>query len=280
MDRPIGVFDSGIGGLTVLKALLHHLPNETFLYVGDTARVPYGSKSAETVTLFSLQIGTWLVSQNVKAIVVACNTASAHSLPLLRQSLPIPVFGVIQPGAIAAISKSRGKIGVLATRGTVLSGVYEQTLKRISYDVQVWSQPAPLLVPLIEEGEIEGDILEMILSKYLIFLKVQQCDTLLLGCTHYPIIKPTISKLWPEVQIVDSAESTAVTVRNELQIRKLYQEIVLEKNLQERYKIYLTDLYDTFLQSASLFLQSTLSHYELLTLETLENTFYSFQSHA
>lgn len=272
VDKPIGVFDSGIGGLTVLKELLRQLPNETFLYVGDTARVPYGSKSANTVVNFSLQISTWLFYQNVKAIVVACNTASAHSLPYLRQSLSIPVFGVIQPGAWEAASKTKGRIGILATRGTIRSGAYETSLRRILPNVQVYSQSAPLLVPLIEEGELEGELIELVLKKYITPLRRESCDTLLLGCTHYPLIKHSIQNLWPEVQIIDSAEATASVVKQELKVLNLENEKTTLLESSKRYKIYLTDLFETFLQNARLFLQSDLQHYEYISIETLENS--------
>lgn len=279
-NQPIGVFDSGIGGLTVLKSLLQVLPNERFIYVGDTARVPYGSKSATTVQQFSLQIGSWLFEQKVKAIVVACNTASAFALPLLNEFLPIPVFGVIQPGSISAVSHSKGSIGIIATRGTIESQAYEISIRRINPSASIYSTPAPLLVPFVEEGEIEGDLIELLLRRYLQPLMDHHCDTLLLGCTHYPLLKSLIRKLWNDVVIVDSADSTAELVRQELQIRNLIATESIFKKDKENFEIYLTDVLGRFIEVASFFLSKSLTNFELLPIETLEHSYLKLVHHA
>jgi glutamate racemase len=209
--KSIGVFDSGIGGLTVVRELLQQLPHESIIYFGDTARVPYGPKSAETVRRYALQIGEWLVTQGVKCVVVACNTATAHALSALQQSLPVPVIGVIEPGARAALAATRGNnVGVIGTTGTIASGAYERALKTLSPSLSVHAAACPLLVPIIEEGWLEHPATRLIVHEYLAPLTAANIDTLVLGCTHYPLLVDTLAtEAGPSVRLIDSARETA-----------------------------------------------------------------------
>ncbi len=269
---PIGVFDSGVGGLTVLRELRKKLPEEDFIYFGDTARVPYGSKSKEIVRSFALQIGSWLSLQPVKAIVVACNTASALALPSLHERMPVPVFGVIQPGAAAAVALSKTCIGVLATRATVNSDAYRHAIQRIDNSCKVVSVAAPLLVPIIEEGDYETPFAELIVEKYLAPLRYAHCDTLLLGCTHYPLLKPLLNRIWNTVQTIDSAEATAAVVAQELSIRNLANlpnssDVVAPT---QDPALYLTDAGGNFLEVAERFLGEAPKLIRSIPIEELE----------
>ena len=210
-NRPIGVFDSGLGGLTVVHELMQVLPDERIIYFGDTARVPYGPKSAETVRRYALQIGEWLVTQGVKVVVVACNTATAHALPALREVLPVPVIGVIEPGARAAVAATTGNsVGVIGTAGTIASGAYERALKALSPSLEVHAKACPLLVPLVEEGWTEHNATRLIVQEYLQPLREANVDTVVLGCTHYPLLAHTIAQeAGPHVRLIDSARETA-----------------------------------------------------------------------
>lgn len=211
---PIGVFDSGIGGLTVVAALRRALPGERILYVGDTARVPYGGKSAETVTRYAGEITDLLLGDGASMIVVACNTASALAVPELAPDCPVPMVGVLEPGAAAAVKATRsGKIGVIGTRATICSDAYGKAIRRLSPDVQVIAESCPLLVPLIEEGLLEDPVTDAVLHRYLDPMLREGIDTLVLGCTHYPLLKPAIRRICGEgVLLVDSAENCALTV--------------------------------------------------------------------
>jgi len=189
-DNPIGVFDSGIGGLTVLKEIIELLPKESTVYLGDTARVPYGTKSRETVIGYSLENSSFLVNKGVKLIVTACNTASAYAINELRAAFDVPVIGVIEPGARAALSaSSQGKIGVIGTEGTIGTHAYSKVIKGIRSTAAVIEKPCPLFVPLVEEGFIDEEATALIAEKYLEGLKGREIDTLVLGCTHYPLLK-------------------------------------------------------------------------------------------
>lgn len=220
---PLGVFDSGIGGLTVAHALFECLPHESVIYFGDTARVPYGPKSPETVRRYSGEILDFLVRRGVKMVVVACNTSTAHALDFLRSRSPVPVQGVIEPGARAAAAATRaGRIGVIGTVGTVASGAYERAIKGIRPEVTVVSRACPLFVPLVEEGWFDHPATELVAREYLQPLKDQGVDVLVLGCTHYPLLKPLLSRVMgPDVTLIDSAAETARTVRLELESRGL-----------------------------------------------------------
>lgn len=206
-DRPIGIFDSGVGGLTVVKEIFRALPYENIVYLGDTARVPYGTKSAETIKRFSLENAEFLMRFSVKIIIVACNTASSISLSCLKKKFKVPIIGVIKPGAEKAVKVTKnGKIGVIGTAATIRSRAYEREIRKISKDVQVVSYPCPLFVPLAEEGWLDGMITFDIARKYLEPMVKEKVDTLVLGCTHYPLLKGVISQaVGRSVEIVDSA---------------------------------------------------------------------------
>lgn len=207
----IGVFDSGVGGLTVVSALRRRLPRESILYLGDTARLPYGSKSPDTVTRYTSRNIEFLLERGVKAVVVACNTASALALPQLHPE--VPTWGVIEPGARKAAAASRGRVGVIATEATVRSDAYPRALRQIRPDLEILSQPCPLFVPLVEEGWHDDPVTEQVAERYLRPLLDAGIDTLVLGCTHYPLLKPVLQRIaGPDVVLVDSAEAVAETV--------------------------------------------------------------------
>jgi glutamate racemase len=214
-NRPIGIFDSGVGGLTVVKEIFRTLPNEEIVYLGDTARVPYGTKSPETIRRFSIENTEFLMRFNVKIIVVACNTASSTSLNVLRQKFNIPIVGVIKPGAEKAVAITRKhRIGVIGTHATIESHSYEKEIKRLSRKIVVISKACPIFVPLVEEGWLDGEITFDIAKKYLSPLIAKKIDTLILGCTHYPLLKAVISKVVSRhVEIVDSASAVAEEVK-------------------------------------------------------------------
>ncbi len=222
-ETPIGIFDSGIGGLTVLKEVYRDLPGEDIVYFGDTAHVPYGTKSKETITRFSLDNVKFLRNFDVKMVIVACNTASSLSLDAMKEHFPLPIIGVIEPGARAALARTKnGRIGVIGTKATINSGAYEASLKRLDPKVKVYSGACPLFVPFVEEGWLEGDIVEEVAKTYLEGLKTFDIDTLILGCTHYPLLAKTIQKTMGEnVQLVNSAEETAKEAKKLLVEMKL-----------------------------------------------------------
>ena len=217
-DRPIGVFDSGIGGLTVLGGLRAALPRENFVYLGDTARVPYGTKSDETVRRYSVEIGSFLSGYGIKLLVVACNTASATALDELTQRLSVPVIGVIEPGARAAVEATDTKrVGVIATESTVRSGAYFDAIKASDDRVVVFPKACPLFVSLAEEGWTTHEATRLIAGEYLKELTDQGVDTLVLGCTHYPLLRDTIASIMgPGVTLIDSATATAASVKEVL----------------------------------------------------------------
>ncbi|MDO8427448.1 MAG: glutamate racemase [Deltaproteobacteria bacterium] len=213
-QSPIGIFDSGIGGLTVLKEISKLLPDENTIYLGDTARVPYGSKSKETVERYSFEIANFLLKRGIKMLVAACNTASAYAVARLKEELKIPVIGVIEPGARAAVNMTRSKrIGVIGTEGTIKSSAYTKAIKSVNPSVSTFVKACPLFVPLVEEGWADDSVTETIAGRYLDELKACDIDTLVLGCTHYPLLKDTISRVMGKgVVLIDSAESTAAEV--------------------------------------------------------------------
>lgn len=222
---PIGVFDSGIGGLTVLRALTEAMPRESFLYLGDTARVPYGTKSAKSVTRYALQTTALLKARGVKLLVVACNTATGVSLEALQDAYPdLPVVGVIHPGAQAACRSSRnGRIGVIGTESTINARGYEREILRMRPEAEVFAKPCPLFVPLAEEGWCDGDIVRLVAERYLgTLVKDTGIDTLVLGCTHFPVLAEAIQTVvGPEVTLVDSARTTAEFVQDMLERRDI-----------------------------------------------------------
>jgi glutamate racemase len=212
-SAPLGVFDSGVGGLTVLKSLVEKLPHENFIYLGDTARVPYGSKPLGMVRGFAKEISLELISRGVKGIVIACNTASSASLPALADELPVPVWGVVEPGVEAAKKVSSGRVGILATPGTIKSKAYQDRLENAG--LTVWAKACPLFVPIVEEGISDGQIAELVAEHYL--SDRPDLDTVILGCTHYPALKHILhTVLGGEITLVDSAEETAKVVWDDL----------------------------------------------------------------
>ncbi len=214
---PIGVFDSGVGGLTVVHALRERLPFESILYLGDTARVPYGPKSPDTVRRYAGEAADFLLARDVKLIVIACNTATARAAEDVASRVPVPVVGVIEPGATEAARRSRdGMIGVIGTQGTIESGIYERVIRGLRPDATVLSVPCPLFVALAEEGWTHGDVARLTAERYLEPLLRREIDTLVLGCTHYPLLKPLLSEVAADVELIDSAEATASVVASTL----------------------------------------------------------------
>lgn len=249
---PIGIFDSGIGGLTVLAALLRRLPNEDYIYLGDTARVPYGTKSRETVIKYSIRITQFLERQAIKLLVVACNTASAHAMDELRTVFPdLPIVGVIEPGAQAAFTQSHSKrIAILATEGTIRSEAYRRALQALG-PVEVVNQPCPLFVPLAEEGWVDDEVARLVAERYLAPVRQLGVDTAVLGCTHYPLLANTIGAvLGPTIRLVDSAATTAEAVERHLQQLRLQSEAVAPG----RVRFLLTDTANRFVIVGARFL--------------------------
>ncbi len=207
----IGVFDSGLGGLTVFKALARRMPQESLVYFGDTAHVPYGSKSPEAIARYSTAVARFLAARGVKLLVVACNTSSAWALPAIRRAVKIPVVGVVEPGAHAALAATTGRrIGIIGTEATVRSRAYPKALSALARGVKSLSQACPLFVPLVEEGWWSGPVVAAVVRRYCAPLKAARVDTLILGCTHYPYLKPMLAKaMGPRVRLIDSAEETA-----------------------------------------------------------------------
>jgi glutamate racemase len=260
-SQPIGVFDSGIGGLTVVSALRALLPNESIFYLGDTARVPYGGKSPSTVQRYSLEIAAMLLEENAKTVVVACNTASAVALSELTESLPITVTGVILPGAQAAIAATHtGHIGVIGTRATINSGAYERALRSLDPNIRVTARACPLLVPLIEEGWLQSAITDKIIMQYIGPLVKAGIDTLVLGCTHYPLLRDAMARLLGDsITLVDSAQNCANTVRDLLICENLRAPETNAGSLQ----VALTDPPDSFLRVAREALQLDVGEVQL-----------------
>jgi glutamate racemase len=217
-DDAIGVFDSGIGGLTVLQAVTSLMPSENVMYLGDTARLPYGSKSGETVIRYAVELTDFMVERGVKAIVVACNTMSAMALDVLQARYGVPILGVVEPGARAALRATRRRrVGVIATESTIESGAYARSLRAIDPEVEIFARACPLFVPLTEEGWVANEVARRAVAVYLASLKKSGIDTLILGCTHYPLLKGPIAEfLGPRVRLVDSAAETAAELRRML----------------------------------------------------------------
>lgn len=251
-NNPIGVFDSGVGGLTVAREIMRQLPNERIVYFGDTARVPYGSKSKETVTRFSRQIVRFLETQDVKAIVVACNTASAYALEELEKEVDIPMIGVVRPGTKAALDATvNKKIGVIGTEATINSGIYSRYIQENDKDVTVIGKACPLFVPLVEEGLWEDPVTDEIARRYLAELVDSGIDTLILGCTHYPMLRSTVGKIVGEqVTLVNPAYETARELKALLADKGLESEHRPELGT-ELYRFYVSDAADKFQRFAN-----------------------------
>ncbi len=251
----IGVFDSGIGGLTVVRALLDRVPHHDITYLGDTARTPYGSKSPATIIRYSLNNTDFLLRQGAKLIVIACNTVSSYAFEAVRSHFHLPVFEVIGPGAQLAASRSRFlRIGVIGTRATVASGVYEKKIKALHPQAQVFANACPLLVPLVEEGWVCKPETHMIVRKYLHPLKTKKIDTLILGCTHYPVLRDAIQrKMGRQVALVDSAEAVAEQVGAYLDLNGTGE---LKPSYDRQLKVFVTDTAEQFRKTAHLILQA------------------------
>jgi glutamate racemase len=254
-NQPIGVFDSGVGGLTVVSAIQRLLPHEDIVYLGDTARVPYGNKSPETIIRYAQQDVQFLQSQNVKAVVIACNTATAQALSVVRERYPFPVLGVIEPGVQAALSATTsGRIGIIGTVGTIQSGAYQKALLAKRPELQITARATPLLVSLVEEDWLNHAATHLILAEYLAPLQSARIDTLVLACTHYPLLKGIIGTILHEgVRLVDSAENMALNLRERLQQDNLLRE---EEAHNGRVRIHVTDLSSQFVPLAKRFLGS------------------------
>lgn len=263
-DAPLGVFDSGLGGLTVARAILNQLPNERIVYLGDTARVPYGTRSAETVVRYARGCAKVLIERGVKALVIACNTVSAVALDLLRAELDLPVIGVIEPGAETAVEalstlppgSALPKVGVLGTAGTILSNAYPRAVARLSTRVEVVGQAAPLLVPLVEEGWLDGDVPRLAVRRYLEPLIRAGAGVIVLGCTHYPLLKSVIAEVAAElagrpIPVVDSAEATARALLRAIEEERFPGAI---EPPALRLELYVTDLPSSFAATAKAFL--------------------------
>ncbi len=248
--NPIGIFDSGVGGLTVLKAVTERLPDENILYFGDTAHLPYGSKSPAAIKKYSLKVGEFFKFNDVKLMVVACNTASVYALDILREELEIPVIGVVESGANAALIEAKNSIGIIGTYGTMKSGMYKKMIRSKNPDIKIYSQPCPLFVPLVEEGWINHPVTKEVAEIYLSNIK-EKIDTIILACTHYPLIRKVISHtLGPGINIVDSAQEVAKAVEE-----KMVQMNMLNDNDGKRkLEFYVSDAPDSFVKMGKLLL--------------------------
>ncbi len=265
-DAPIGVFDSGVGGLTVLRAIRSALPSEATVYLGDTARVPYGPKSPDTVRRYTLEAVDFLLEHAVKAIVIACNTATARAHAHVAARLPIPVLGVVEPGSRAAASASRsGVIGVIGTQGTIESATYDEAIRAVRPDAVVHSAACPLFVALAEEGWTEGDVARLTAERYLAPLLSRDVDTLVLGCTHYPLLKALLAEVaGPDVRLIDSAEATAQTLAERLAASGL----LAERESPGPADYFVTDDVERFRTLADRFLESPIERCRHITLRS------------
>lgn len=264
---PIGVFDSGIGGLTVVKKMLSMLPNEKIIYFGDTARVPYGSKSNSTIIEYANQDAKFLYNKNVKLIIAACNTASSVALDNLREQFDIPIIGMIEPGAKYALSKTKnGKIGVIGTHSTINNEAYSRKLKQLSENIEVFEKACPLFVPLAEEGWTDHKATELIAEEYLEELIKKEIDTLILGCTHYPILTEIIQKIMGgKVTLIDSGTAAAFEVENYLDGRGIRN----DSNQIGEHQYYVSDLPAKFKTIAERFLGTEIDHLEKIDVDQL-----------
>jgi glutamate racemase len=266
-DLPIGIFDSGVGGLTVYRALHERLPDERFVYLGDTARVPYGTKSLQTVERYAIENSSFLESHGIKLLVVACNTASALALPAIRQAVSVDVVGVIEPGARAAVASSKENakaksIGVIATEATIQSRAYARAIEKLAPSIKVIERACPLFVSLVEEGWAETDVARSVATEYLQEIKAREVGTLVLGCTHYPILRQVIQEtMGDDVLLIDSGEATARDVEILLAEKNLSRRAV-EDRARARHlcddldHFYVTDAAERFSRVAERFLGS------------------------
>ncbi len=252
LEMPVGVFDSGMGGLTVMREIMRQIPNEKIVYFGDTARVPYGSKSKETITRYARQIVRFLETMQVKAIVVACNTASAYALDELEKEIDIPIIGVVKPGAkVAAETTRNGRIGVIGTEGTIGSGIYTTYIKKRKADVDVIGKACPLFCPLVEEGLWQDPVTDEIAMRYLSELIDTDIDTLILGCTHYPLIRSTVAKIMGDhVTLVNPAYETARELKGLLMEKGLFNPVPPSLG-SNKYRFFVSDGAERFMHFAN-----------------------------
>ena len=246
-NAPIGVFDSGVGGLTVAREIMRQIPNERIVYFGDTARVPYGSKSKDIITKYSRQIIRFLQTENVKAIVIACNTASAFAIDTMQQEFDLPIIGVVKPGArVAAATTVNGKIGLIGTEGTIHSGMYAQLIKSLNPKAEVVGKACPLFVPLVEEGMLHDTITDQVAERYLTELKDKNIDTLIMGCTHYPLLRSTIGNVMGDkVKLVNPAYETALELKRVLERENLANVCEVDSP-SSMYRFYVSDAAEKF----------------------------------
>ncbi|MBD8972846.1 MAG: glutamate racemase [Clostridiales bacterium] len=266
MNNPIGVFDSGVGGLTVAREIMRQLPGEDLVYFGDTARVPYGSKSKNTVLKYSRQIVRFLRTKDVKAIVVACNTASALALDDIAAEIDIPIIGVVKPGAKMAVETTKtGNVGVIGTESTIKSGIYNDYIRELNPDITVVSKACPLFVPLVEEGLIEDRVTDDIVARYLQEMKEYRVDALVLGCTHYPLIRNTIKRFMGEsVHLVNPAFETAKSLKELL----IEQGILNTSRRKPEYEYYVSDGVDKFIAFADSVLPCHVTDTQVVDIES------------
>lgn len=269
-EAPIGVFDSGIGGLTVAREIMRNLPTEHIVYFGDTARVPYGNKSRETILRFSRQIIRFLQTEKVKAIVVACNTASAYALDEIQKDLDIPIVGVVKPGAKVAASETRNKrIGVIGTMGTIGSNIYTDYIHEIDPQITVFGKACPLFVPLVEEGWRKDSVTRQVAVRYLEELQEKDIDTLVLGCTHYPLLRSVIGEIMGDgVTLVNPAYETSLRLKSLLEERDLMNPGVEAKEFP--YRFYVSDLAEQFTEFANSILPYDVSMTKKIDIEKYE----------
>ena len=267
-NAPVGVFDSGVGGLTVAREIMRQIPEERIVYFGDTARVPYGNKSKDTILRYSRQIIRFLRTREVKAIVIACNTASAYALDTVAAESDIPIIGVINAGARTAVQATRnGKIGVIGTEGTIGSGIYTRVMKQLKPDIQVTGKPCPLFVPLVEEGLLHDSVTDESASRYLSVLKGKYIDTLVLGCTHYPLLRSTLRRLMGEdVVLVNPAYETAIELKQLLEERGLERDGA-EPLQGEKYQFFVSDLAEKFTSFATSILPNEVKETRKIDIE-------------
>lgn len=259
MKRPIGVFDSGVGGLTVVAEIIRQLPQEDVVYFGDTAHLPYGPKSSQTIKRLVRDSIRFLLKKKVKAVILACHTASAFTLEEMREENPIPIIGVIRPGAEEALRVTRNKrIGVIGTYGTIKSGAYAKELKRLEPEVFVIQKPCPLFVPLVEEGWIKKEATRLIIREYLDPLKEERVDTLILGCTHYPLLKEEIAWVMEGAYLVDSARATVERLKRILEEKDL----LMRKGGEGRHSFFVSDAPERFARLGRIFLRREIGKVE------------------
>lgn len=267
-DMPIGMFDSGVGGLSVAREIMRQLPHEKIVYFGDTARVPYGSKSKDTILKFSRQIIRFLKTKNVKAVVIACNTASAFALEEIKSEIDLPIIGVIKPGAKTAVNTTKNKrIGVIGTEGTIKSAIYEDFIHNLDKEARVYGKACPLFVPLVEEGWLRDEVTDMVVARYLNELKDKDIDTLILGCTHYPLLRNTIGRIMGDrVNLVNPAYETALGLRHMLDSENLLSESE-QTCCSEMYDFYVSDAPEKFKKFADSILSFEIDRISKINIE-------------